>query len=124
MLVEMVKLRQMGRKCSREQLRAQVPVRGDLSVYVRHSLLMAAVLPELSADVQTLQEPRLTRMRGDSFVVVGYEQADMRSKEGVTRHPQAWWCRLPGGPAEARSALDLGVRLSREERRVARAERG
>jgi hypothetical protein len=113
----------MGRKCTREQLHAQAPLRGDLSVYVRHSILMAAVLPELSADVLTLEEPRLTRMRGDSFVVVGFEQVDMRSKEGVTRYPQAWWCRLPGGPQTAKPALNLGAALTREERRVARAER-
>ena len=122
MLIEMVKLRQSGRKCSSEEVHARVPVRGQLSIYMKRETLMASVLPEKPQpyDIPFLEEPRITRLRGDSFVLVGYEQVNAR--RAGARHPQAWWCRLPGGPA--RPNLPLDATLGREERRVARAERG
>lgn len=97
MLVEMVMLRTGGQKLSREQLRSRVPVRGDLSMFERRHVAMAAVLPEgkrLPDNIPTLEEPRLTRIRGESFVLVGYESFHLRGE--TKRYRQAWWCRLPG----------------------------
>ena len=97
MLVEMVKLRQSGRKFTREELRGRTPVRGDLSIYIQREMLVAAVLPEkrLPDDIPTLEEPRLTRMTGDSFVLVGFERISKRRSGDHERYAQAWWCRLP-----------------------------
>lgn len=97
MLVEMVMLRHGGAKLTREQLRARTPVRGELSLFERRQIRMASVLPEgkrLPDTIPTLEEPLLTRIRGESFVLVGYESFHVRGE--TKRYAQAWWCRLPG----------------------------
>lgn len=102
MLVEMVMLRARGEKLSREQLRTCAPVRGNLSMFERRRIRMAAVLPDgpcVPESFPTLEEPRLTRIRGESFVLVGYESFHARGE--TKRYRQAWWCRLPGARVPA-----------------------
>jgi len=72
------------------------------------------------AEIPLLEAPRITRMRGSSFLLVGLERVDHRKE--THHYPQAWWCRLP---AEAQGPrLNLSPTLNREKKRQARMERG
>lgn len=42
--------------------------------------------------IPALDYMRLTRVRGDSFVIVGFEEVWSRRESEV--FPQAWWCRV------------------------------
>lgn len=105
MLVDLVMLRRSGRKRPREDVLADIPLRGDLSICTRHGVLQAALLPDkrLPDDMPVLEECRVTRLCGQSFVLVGFEQVDLR-RAGHARYCQAWWCRLAGTHAMSVSA--------------------
>lgn len=121
MLVDLVKLRHDGVKRAREEVRTAQPMRGDLSVYVYRGVRSAFLHPtEGRHDPLMLEACLLTRMRGASFVVIGHEVEHYRGE--VRRHEQAWWCRLPAQGTDR--VIDYGATLNREERRLARAERG
>jgi len=121
MLVDLVKLRHDGVKRTREEVRIGRPMRGDLLVYVYRGVRTAFLHPtEGRHDPLMLEACLLTRMRGASFIVIGQEVEHYRGE--VRRHEQAWWCRLPAQGEEP--AIDYSATLSREERRLARAERG
>jgi len=121
MLVEMVRLRRGGAKLKPDEVRSATPVRGELSVYVQRGTVQASMLlgNTREDEVPPLESPRITRMKGSSFLLVGIERIAYRKE--IQLYPQAWWCRLP---AEL-DPISLTVpTLTREEKRLARLERG
>lgn len=121
MLVEMVRLRRSGAKLKHDEVRAATPIRGELSVYVHRGAVLASMLVDNhhADEIPPLEAPRITRMKGSSFLLVGVERVHHRQE--TEHYPQAWWYRLPAEP----EPIDLMVpTLSREEKRLARLERG
>ena len=100
MLVDVTRMRNHGERLSVAQLKATAPVRGHLGVFVRRDLhrgcdVVCALLEGDSAGqfrLPVLDHMRLTRMRGESFVLVGFEEVQQRRTSDV--FPQAWWCRV------------------------------
>ena len=119
--IDLVKLRQGGRKRLREELLAQEPLQGELSVYVQRGAQQAVLLPMKPDDVLVLEECRLTQLRGASFVLVGFEVN--QGHGSATRCEQAWWCRLTASPVPRPMPNLDDVTPTREERRAARMAR-
>lgn len=93
---------QRGRKLTPEELKAAPQTVGHLDINPRAAALRledegpTTLLPFLF-------DPRLTRMRGDEFVIAGHETVP-GGKVG-DRWPQTWWCRLePVSPASGTGA--------------------
>ena len=118
MHVDVVLLRREGLKIPREEVLAEVPLRADLSVTewpgMRQALLTfaSAGASMHGAPRYILDDCRLWRLQGNSFVLVGPEWVGMYWER--TQTPQAWWCRLvsephePAGPADARLSHPVG----------------
>lgn len=89
-------LRREGEKLPRGEVRAQPEVRGDLVIEPHGSALLATL--RTAQQLGHGQRPlalygaRLTRLRGDSLIIVG-EEACGKDWENRTQR-QAWWCRL------------------------------
>jgi hypothetical protein len=100
MLVDVTRMRNHGERLSIAQLKTTAVVRGDLGVFVRRDMhrggdVVCAMLEGDSAGdfrLPVLDHMRLTRMRGESFVIVGFEEVHQRKTSDV--FPQAWWCRV------------------------------
>lgn len=101
MLVDVVCLRNKGVKRGREEVLLTRPVRGDLTLHAPCKLHMARPRPAaelLSGDgigrhvLPPLDPARVSRIRGESFVVVGVEEYEGVGKVRL-RFAQAWWCR-------------------------------
>lgn len=118
MLVDVVLLRREGLKIPREEVLAEVPLRADLSVTewpgLRQALLTFASAgePMHGSPRYILDDCRLRRLEGNSFVLVGLEWVGMHWER--KQAPQAWWCRLvnelheAAGPADARLSHSVG----------------
>ena len=93
-------MRDQGERLSVEQLRSCGTVRGRLAVFVRRDVHRGGdvVCAMLEGDfagqfrLPVLDHMRLTRVRGESFVLVGLEEVHQRRTSDV--FPQAWWCRV------------------------------
>ena len=100
MLVDVTRMRNHGERLSIAQLKTTAVVRGHLGVFVRRDLhrgcdVVCAMLEgDLAGQFRlpVLDHMRLTRMRGESFVLVGFEEVHQRRTSDV--FPQAWWCRV------------------------------
>ena len=100
MLVDVTRMRNHGERLSIAQLKTRAIVRGHLGVFVRRDMhrggdVVCAMLEGDSAGqfhLPVLDHMRLTRMRGESFVLVGFEEVQQRRTTDV--FPQAWWCRV------------------------------
>jgi hypothetical protein len=110
MLVDVTRMRDHGERLSVARLKTAAVVRGHLGVFVRRDMhrgrdVVCAMLEGDSAGdfrLPVLDHMRLTRMRGESFVLVGFEEVHQRKTSDV--FPQAWWCRVVC-EATGRSAL-------------------
>ena len=99
MLIDVVMLRRDGEKVPRQQVLSAKPLRAELSVRPMPGGTFAqlnfpwhgALSP--GSHVPTLQEPKLSHLRGDSFVLVGLEWVGKHHERRQV--PQAWWCQLP-----------------------------
>lgn len=131
-LWDVVRLREQGRRLTREVLQATQPVRGLLQLNARRPgwhamqrdapLLAGLVLPgESSWVIPPLDQARVKVIRAENMLIVGVEEFDL-GRNRIERHRQAWWCRvvLPDattvpGDAEldddemARPLTDLGL---------------
>lgn len=89
-------LRRDGERLPRGEIRVQPEIHGDVVIEPHGSGLLARlnVGPCFGCGTApiALYDARLTRMRGDSFIVVGDEDCG-KSWEHRTQR-QAWWCRL------------------------------
>ena len=100
MLVDVTRMRNHGERLSIAQLKTTAVVRGHLGVFVRRDLhrgcdVVCAMLEGALAGqfhLPVLDHMRMTRMRGESFVLVGFEEVQQRRTSDV--FPQAWWCRV------------------------------
>jgi hypothetical protein len=103
-LVDVIRLRSLGQKLSAGQLRTALPVRGALGVNTRidassrkqERIVVACLTDPVKASLPllpVLDYARLTRVRGKSFVLVGFEEVELHRRVAQT-HVQAWWCRL------------------------------
>ena len=111
MLVDVVAMRAAGVKLPAAQVKAAAPVRGRLSIETKPwretwqphlqptDTTFAHLHDPLEDDplepqvLAPLREARVTRMVGDTFVIVGLERHgidDLRAKD----LPQAWLCRV------------------------------
>jgi hypothetical protein len=100
MLVDVTRMRNRGERLSIAQLKTTAVVRGHLGVFVRRDMhrgcdFVCAMLEGDSAGqfrLPVLDNMRLTRLRGESFVLVGFEEVHHRRTSDV--FPQARWCRV------------------------------
>ncbi len=99
MRVEVVQLRLKGEKLARESIKAATPVIGELTVRSRlgpgkEVVFIAVLADEVRFELllPALDHVRLTRMSGDSFILVGIEESGVTHRVFKT-FPQAWWCR-------------------------------
>lgn len=90
----MVHLREGGEKLSRDEIRRQPGLSGDLRIEPHNGGQLARLHPGHShgQGAATLYSARLTHLRDGSCIVVGAEEYD-KSWKNLER-PQAWWCRL------------------------------
>lgn len=110
MLVDVVCMRENGRKLPGDLLRTLRPARGELTIELRHANNPHGPTPYRYVDASLhagksraelllpLREAWVGRLRGDAFVVYGFETYTPRIGASF-QCPQAWWCRL---------VLDLG----------------
>lgn len=106
MLIDMVSLRCDGVKRPRAEVLQTRPLRAELTVEnLPGGNIARLTFPWLGevapgTNVPTLQDCRLQRLVGDSFVLVGAEYVGMHHER--RRVPQAWWCRsVIGVPQES-----------------------
>jgi hypothetical protein len=100
MLVDVARMRNQGEKLSIALLKTTAVVRGHLGVFVRRDMhrgcdVVCAMLEgDLAGQFRlpVLDHMRLTRLRGESFVLVGFKEVQQRRTSDV--FPQAWWCRV------------------------------
>lgn len=89
-----------GERLSNQELKVARGVRGSLSVNTRlgRGTREQVVIATLTGDVlgqfalPALDHVRLTRMRGDNFILFGFEEVELPVRN-VQTFPQAWWCR-------------------------------
>ncbi len=103
MLVDVIRMRREGARIPSETLKAATPVRGHLSVVSRMSRsrrqdsVMLALLLDVTSKLEEvlppLDEVRLTALRGDEFVLQGFEEV-LRGRRLVDNCVQSWWCKL------------------------------
>ncbi|NRF71386.1 hypothetical protein HLB44_30815 [Aquincola sp. S2] len=91
-------------KLSRDELRAAVPKRVELSIESASDgpvayLTLPWVYQGQGAWMESLKACRIRSLKGDAFVLVGRERVGKFWEERWL--PQAWWCRLPPGAAAA-----------------------
>lgn len=109
MLVDVVPMRSAGRRLPREQLRSHVPLRGELQIVMvrsfgQRSCLASLVRPGSIIDqlLPRLEQVQITRLSGESFVLVGIEDGGYRKVARPFR--QSWWCRAVGSAPRAPTA--------------------
>lgn len=92
MLVDVVQMRATGMKLTPEELKEAKRWRGYLRLSGRTAYLTYhADNPEWVGDVvNPLEEARIDRLEGDTFVVKGKQRLERLRPE--PRHPQAWLC--------------------------------
>lgn len=107
MLVDVVRLRFEGKKLPREAVLATAPIRGYLRIYSWRlgtseawKLVWTASVSATDDEPHTptlpsLNYARVTRIEGDSIVIVGQESTGYLGAEPI--YPQAWWCRVVNG---------------------------
>ena len=100
MLVDVIRLRIEGRKIPRGELAGVQAVRGELTIvsaYDAHRGKGQSVAHLVDSDTQTLlpslDQVRITRLRGSDFVLSGIETIEHRRKD-FEHYPQAWWCKI------------------------------
>ena len=110
MLVDVVRLRCEGVRLVRARVLAERPVRGELELsgprYRRRDGNRAWLTVPGRPDAEmlpALDEARVTRLRGDAFLVVGIERIEKYGRMWED-FPQIWWCRLAGGRPAPRAA--------------------
>ncbi len=104
-------MRDRGEKLRREYILRAAPLEGDLSVSAASAVRPDALLAGLTSPGETrwllppLLSARVTRIRGQHLVIVGFEQVQTGRKLQTFR--QAWWVCLsdpshvqPGAPAD------------------------
>jgi hypothetical protein len=104
-------MRDRGEKLRREDILRVDPIDGDLSVSAASAVRPDALLAGLTAPGEThwlvppLLSARVTRIRGQHLVIVGFEQVQIGRKLQTFR--QAWWVCLidpsqvqPSAPAD------------------------
>ena len=108
MHVDVIRLRFKGERLPKQELKVARPVRGALNVNTRLGRgKEQVVIATLTGDVlgqfalPALDHVRLTRMRGDNFILFGFEEVELPVRN-VQTFPQAWWCR----PVVASAPLD------------------
>jgi Protein of unknown function (DUF3606) len=111
MWVDLVRLREAGRKRPADVVLAAVPERGRLTLEpaAAEEAFRSMEPPAIGTaaffrwgavegdfdNLQRLNDARVSRIGEDSFVVVGFER--LRLATGAARQcPQAWWCRPVG----------------------------
>ena len=119
-LVDVVTMRDMGVKLPLGVIKTAEPMRGLLQVH-KHTLgpcrrpdlppeeMVARLLQASQVDdipLAHITEPRLTRVAGHQFVLIGLEHHGHATLG--TKLPQAWWCRLVLGPPERATAIEAG----------------
>lgn len=115
MEVEVIRLRREGVRISIEELRRTPPVRGSLTVMSRlgHGSREQVITATLVCDktwpavLPVLDHMRLTRLRGDQFILMGFEEVDLRRRQ-VGVFPQSWWCRIVRDP-QARDRFHMPI---------------
>ncbi len=92
-----VELRVTGMKLTRNEVREAKTHPGELFVDSGTAYLCGGPRPgEWPGHghvLPALYDARLTRLRGDSFVIVGLYRRDCIHVHADS--PQAWWCQLP-----------------------------
>jgi hypothetical protein len=103
MLVDVVELRRGGEKRPREDVLVAQPVRGELMLHNirpgtnhwrgRERPLQAGLMRPGSYDwvIPPLDYARVTRIRGDSLVIAGFQETGLRKATQI--HRQTWWVR-------------------------------
>jgi hypothetical protein len=105
MLVDLVQLRHLGAKRSRDDLRSANPIRGHLSLNCRRPgwhpgqrnapLLAGLLLPGTTEwAIPPLDLARVTTIRDGALVIAGMEE--IATGRNYMQYPQAWWCRIVG----------------------------
>ena len=101
-------MRLKGIKLDGSELKRARPVRGTLSVRSRlgHGKELVIVAMLLKTGTTTFALPvldhmRMTRLQGDSFVLLGFEELATGGRD-YRSLPQSWWVR----PAQAPVALE------------------
>lgn len=92
-------LRREGRRRLRNEVLADMPVRGEVTIDGKGIEGLTATLerPDMrGSPSRRLLTVRLVKMRAGSIVISGIEE--FPDALGGMRHRQAWWCRLPSGP--------------------------
>lgn len=97
-MVDIVELRAGGRKLPKAQVERADPKRGHLAIRshqnkdasrIADGLVTAAVFV-VGLRTMGLDQARVTKMDGDSFVIVGLEAGEAMYQQQA----QAWWCRV------------------------------
>ncbi|MBK7616327.1 MAG: hypothetical protein IPJ08_18360 [Burkholderiales bacterium] len=105
MIVEVIRMRVKGERLEKHALQSARPVRGTLSVNTRlgRGTNEQVVIATLTGDtlgqfaLPALDHVRITRMRGDNFILFGWEEVELPVRQ-VQTFPQAWWCRPVAAP--------------------------
>jgi hypothetical protein len=109
MLVDVVLMREEGKKLSPTDVRTRAPIRGHLCIttfrgssnYGAEAERTDATVTDVPIDPQrpltnlilcALEHVRITRLQGDSFVLAGRERIGVPGSGGQEL-PQAWWVR-------------------------------
>lgn len=104
LLWDVVRLRDHGRRSSRQEVLSCAPVRGLLQLSARRpgwhvassdAPLLAGLV--LSGDstwvIPPLDSARVKVIRSEHVLISGIEAFDL-GRQRVERHRQAWWCRI------------------------------
>lgn len=104
MEVEVIRLRREGVRISVDELRRTTPIRGSLTVMSRlghgnEKVITATLVSDKPwpAVLPVLDHARLTKLRGEQFILIGFEEVDLRRRQ-VGVFPQSWWCRIVRDP--------------------------
>lgn len=115
MLVDVVQLRRLGERRSREEVHAAVPHRGILSLTPgrpghhagqKDAPLLAGLTPVEGCTwlIPPLDHARVSLIRAGRMIIVGVEEED-RGRGNVQRYRQAWWVRPVGGTRPPSTAV-------------------
>jgi hypothetical protein len=113
MKVDVIPLRVKGERRPPHALKVAVPVRGQLTVQSRSGrrtsdqVIVASLTDDtlMKAVLPALDHMRMTKLRGDSFILFGFEEVDLPGRQ-YGSYPQAWWCRIVLGAAEQATQVD------------------
>ena len=105
MLVDVVQLRYLGEKLPGDRVRAAKPLRGRLTLHSirpgthwweRKQVPLLAGLMSTDTDyflIPPLDYARVTRIRANGMVIVGFQQAPNANGRQSPVYKQAWWVR-------------------------------